>query len=384
MKICDVVLNSIWYDPRVRKQIAEYIRNGLDISCVGIKCERYDSKKVSELPCKVDIVSIQERYNGYQRSVFRKLIREHMWNKAVTDAIIAQKPDLIHANDLNALIPAYKAAKKLKCRLIYDSHEVFVENLNIKKNKLYSCFLKIQEKYIVKRIDKMICVSNAAAEYFAKIYNIEKPMVVTNCSLASENCISEEKNSGFEVLNHGRFYSGRGYDIMAEATALLKAFPQIKLAVRGYGALEEQLRKRVKELKADNFIFYPPVVVEKLIESASRSMVGIAITEPICLNFKLSVSNKLFEYAAAGLPVIMSDIPEHRYLNEKYNFGVIIPENTPEALAKAILKLYEDKDFYNKCAENAKVMAEEINWENEFGKLIDAEEGLLGGNKQNV
>ena len=29
MKICDVVLNSVWFDPRVRKQIMEYQRNGI-------------------------------------------------------------------------------------------------------------------------------------------------------------------------------------------------------------------------------------------------------------------------------------------------------------------------------------------------------------------
>ena len=29
MKVCDVVLNSIWYDPRVRKQIIEYRKQGV-------------------------------------------------------------------------------------------------------------------------------------------------------------------------------------------------------------------------------------------------------------------------------------------------------------------------------------------------------------------
>ena len=31
MKVCDVVLNSIWYDPRVRKQIKGYISNGIEL-----------------------------------------------------------------------------------------------------------------------------------------------------------------------------------------------------------------------------------------------------------------------------------------------------------------------------------------------------------------
>ena len=379
MKVCDVVLNSVWYDPRVRKQIAEYLRQDIDVSVVGMKCPRYDKEKVALVPCKTVIAQIDSSYDGKQKGILRKLKREKLKTQAVRDAIIAEKPDVIHANDLNALIPAYEAKKKLGCALIYDSHEINVENYTGSRKQLFAGYMRRKEAKLVKKIDKMVCVSNAAAEYFRDEYNIEKPMVVTNCSLKSEQCISENKNSGFEVLNHGQFYEGRGYDIMAEAIPLLKDYSEVKLAVRGFGKLEDSLRTRVGELSGDNFIFYPKVLVQELIPEASKSMVGVAITEAICLNFKLSVSNKLFEYASAGLPVIMSDIPEHRYLNEKYQFGVIIPENTPEAFAQAVIKLYTDKDFYQKCAENAKILSDEINWENEFSKLIHFEKECCRG-----
>lgn len=377
MRVCDVVLNSIWCDPRVRKQIVEYQNNNIEVYCIGMKCPRYDAEKVALVPCPVTLVEIPENMKGHLRSPLKKLKREKVVQNAVTKAIIDAKPDVIHANDLNALIPAYKAAKKLKCVLIYDSHEVYIENHTIAPQKLYRAYLKMQEQHIVKRIDKMISVSHAAADYFAKFYKIETPMVVTNCSIKAEKFISDEKNTGFEVLNHGQFYEGRGYDIMAEAIPLLKEHPEIKLAIRGYGRMEEQLRKRVAELDGDNFIFYPPVLVQELIPYASRSKVGVAVTENTCLNFELSVSNKLFEYASAGLPVIMSDIPEHRYLNEKYEFGIVIPENTPKAFADAVIKLYTDKDFYEKCAKNAEKMSDEVNWENEFGKLIKLEEDIV-------
>ena len=121
------------------------------------------------------------------------------------------------------------------------------------------------------------------------------------------------------------------------------------------------------------------MLVNELIPYASRSMVGVAITENTCINFELSVSNKIFEYASAGLPVIMSDIPEHRYLNEKYNFGIILEENTPECFAKAAIKLYTDKAFYNICAENANKLSEEVNWENEFFRLIEIERSWVNG-----
>lgn len=377
MKVCDVVLNSVWYDPRVRKQITEYLKRVEDVTVVGMKCPRYDEGKVALVPCKTIITEIDSNFDGKQKGVLRKLKRERLKTKVVYDAIIAENPDVIHANDLNALIPAYEAKKKLGCVLIYDSHEINVENYTGNRQALVARYMRYKENKLLKKVDKMVCVSNAAAEYFRDEYKIEKPMVVTNCSLKAEQCISQEKNHGFEVLNHGQFYEGRGYDIMAEAIPLLKDYPEIKLAVRGFGKLEDALHKRVEELGGNNFVFYPKVLVQELIPEASKSKVGVAITEAICLNFKLSVSNKLFEYASAGLPVIMSDIPEHRYLNDKYQFGVIIPENTPEAFAQAVIKLYSDKDFYEKCAQNAKKLSDEVNWENEFGKLIEAERDLL-------
>ena len=377
MKICDVVMNSVWYDPRVRKQIEEYINNDIDLSCVGYECNRYDKDKIKQMPCDVTVVMRDSRYIGKQRYIWKKLIRERIKNRAVRDAIIAEKPDVIHANDFDALIPAMMAQRKLKCKVIYDSHEIWTENNCFIYKRLYSFFLGLMERRFCKKVDLFLCVSNAAAEYFKDKYHIEKPMVVTNCCLKSEQKDSGKKNPGFEVLNHGQFYDGRGYDIMVETIPLLKDYPEIKLAVRVFGKLEDKLRKRAEELGGENFIFYPKVLVQELIPEASKSMVGVAITEPICLNFELSVSNKLFEYASAGLPVIMSDIPEHRYLNDKYQFGVIISENTPEALANAVVKLYTDKAFYEHCAENAKKLSDEVNWENEFGKLIEFEKKFI-------
>lgn len=378
MKVCDVVLNSVWYDPRVRKQIMEYKKNDIDVCCVGLKCNRYDAEKIEKIPCKTIIVTATGDYMVKLNSLRKKLLRQYTINNEIANAIIATKPDIIHANDLNALIPAYKASKKLKCKLIYDSHEINTDNYTGRKRKIaVSLYMRLMEQHICKKIDKMVCVSNAAAEYFEKEYNIQKPMVVTNCVLKAEQVNKKDDDTAFEVLNHGQFTRGRGYDLMLEAANRLSDYSDIRLAIRGMGVLENELRERATELEVNNFHFYPPVLVENLIREASKSKVGVAITEPICLNFKLSVSNKLFEYAAAGLPVIMSDIPEHRYLNDKYHFGVVLSENSPQAFAKAVIKLYTDKDFYNECATNARLLSEKINWENEFKKLIDFERELM-------
>ena len=346
---------------------------------MGLRSKRYDAEKVAKIPCKVNIIQDNPYLKEGKSSIIDKFLREFKVTALVKKAIMDEKPDVIHANDLNALIPAYFAAKKLKCKLVYDSHEIFLENQGIVRNRLQKIYYTFFEKHIISKCDLVVCVSHAAADYFAKKYNIPKPTVITNCVSKDIICYDADGDTTFEVLNHGQFYDGRGYDIMVKSAKLLEEYPDIRLAIRGFGRMEDFLRSYVAENNINNFSFYPPVTVQELVPMASKSKVGVAITEPVCLNFELSVSNKIFEYAAAGIPVIMSNIPEHRYLNEKYNIGIILSENTPEAFAQAVIKLYEDKDFYEECRRNVIKMSNEVNWENEFGKLIEIERSWING-----
>ena len=379
MKVCVVVCNSIWYDPRVNRQIEVYrVQQDVELCCVGVECNRYDEKKVEAYGLPIVIVKKPEKYKGKMKTPIGKVVRELYMYRMIAKAIEEQKPDIIHANDLDAFIPAMMAARKLKCKVVYDSHEIYVENnVVVAAPKIYRDILEFVESKLVKKCALMVSVSHAAAEYFAKKYDIVEPMVVTNCALKSARFEGKEKTDKFEVLNHGQFYAGRGYEIMAQACELIADYPEIRLAIRGFGVLEESLRKTVAEQKnPEQFAFYPKVTVQELIPMASKSHVGVAVTIPNCLNFKLSVSNKLFEYAAAGLPVILSDIPEHRYLNDQYDFGLILPENTPEAFAKAVIQLYTDHELYERLSKNALRLAAEVNWENEFERLLEAERAL--------
>ena len=371
MRVCNVVKNSIWYDPRVRKQIAAYLESGMDLECVGVTDPRYSSDEVEALSYNVRLAYIDKKYYGEKRTFFMKLQREVITNRQMYHKILAAKPDIIHANDLNALIPAYKAAKKLKCKLIYDTHEIFLENPWIANNKLVKAVWSFYERRLIHKVDIVVCVSNAAASYFSKKYRIPKPMVITNCISASNHIKEPQKKfHPKQILNHGQFYGGRGYDIMIEAAPLLKKNEDLQFVLRGFGPDEQRLRDRTKELDAINVSFEPPVRVEELIPIASKAWVGLAITEAISLNFKLSVSNKLFEYAAAGLPVIMSNIPEHRYLNDKYEFGIILSKDTPEEIVKAVLKLDSNPELYQRCVQNAHIMSEEVNWDKQFAYLL--------------
>lgn len=375
IRICNVVRNSIWHDPRVRKQIEEYNKHGFSMFLVGEEDSRMDKNEIASLKGEVHIVKIKEKFKK-RRNKLNTLIKEIYVYKSLVKRIISCKPDIIHANDLETLLPAYYAAKKIKCKIIYDSHEIFVGNLGISENIIKRLFWNFVEHKLIKKADAVVCVSNAAADYLADKYNIKKPMVITNCCNKQVINNNTKKSEKFEILNHGKFYTGRGFELMLKS-AQITDNKDIMYVLRGIGTLERMLKQYTENNNIQNVTFKSPVKSYELISYAQKSHVGLAITIPINTNYRLSVSNRIFEYTAAGLPVIMSDIPEHRYLNDKYNFGIILKENTPEALKEAVLLLYENKELYSIYSKNALTMANEINWENEFKKLIDFEINLM-------
>jgi hypothetical protein len=85
-----------------------------EVEAIGIEDRRYDPQKVDAYPCKVRLVHVDPKVFGKKRTFLMKVQRELFVNRQMTKMLLESKPDVIHANDLNALGPACKAAKKLK------------------------------------------------------------------------------------------------------------------------------------------------------------------------------------------------------------------------------------------------------------------------------
>lgn len=380
MKISIIVSNSLKKDPRVIKQVKVALQHGHEVQFVGYRDAFLDEDFLKQLGCRYDIVDLGDAYLGKLNSLWKKLKRRLEHPKRAQKYIEAFHPDVIHANDFDMLIPAYRAAKKCKAALVYDSHEVFAENIGIAEHSFIKKIIIFLEKRLVKRIDRMICVSNAAAEYFREKYKIARPTVITNCPMKSDLPMQPKAEDAFEVVYQGLMVAGRGYEEFVQAA---KHLPKgVRLVLRGYGTLEPYLREMIqKDALQDRVSFVDPVEVSELIAAASSSHVGIVVTRPVNINFRLSVSNKVFEYAAAGLPVILSDVPEHRYLNEKYHFGIVLDEVTPEKIAEAIIYLKDHPEDYAEMSANAKKMFDELNWETESEKLLEIYESVASKKK---
>ena len=60
--------------------------------------------------------------------------------------------------------------------------------------------------------------------------------------------------------------------------------------------------------------------------------------------------------------------------------GCPMAEQMDKDMIEAVKKMYRDREFYDACAKGSRRMSDEVNWENEFSKLIEIERSLCGEN----
>lgn len=381
MKISITVSNSLKKDPRVIKQVRAAIEKGYDVQFVGYRDKFLDTDFLGNLGCKYNIVDLGPTYVGHLNSIFKKIKRAFLQFIKPIQYMCNYGPDIIHCNDFDTLVYSYIAAKLCHAAIVYDSHEVYAENIGIVNNWFRKHYTLFFERILLKRINKMICVSNAASVYFSQKYHIDPPTVVTNCPMKNTLPLLEHNIEKFEVVYQGLMVEGRGYEEFIESALFLD--DRFRNVLRGYGPIQNKLSEIIESNNLQDIVtFSTPVEVSQLVQAASSSHVGVVLTRPVNLNFDLSVSNKVFEYVHAGLPVIMSNIAEHKYLNDLYDFAIIIEEVSPKCIAEAIRLLHDDKELYNRLANNARKMSRKMHWEKEAEKLFKIYQEISHDRKQ--
>jgi len=90
--------------------------------------------------------------------------------------------------------------------------------------------------------------------------------------------------------------------------------------------------------------------------------IGI-ITHPNHIETRFSHRTRIADYIWANLPIIITQGGTLSDLVDKDKLGITVTYNNTESLTYAILKLLEDKQFYNQCKENIKRISWQFRWD---------------------
>lgn len=288
----------------------------------------------------------------------------------------ALRPTVLHAHDSNALVPVALAAWVNGTPYVYDAHDLWLERPRRERSHLYfmlsRLYYRMVERLLVPRSAATITVTAPIAEYLAARYDLARVVLVPNFPDFSEPPppLRIHDLPGAERLDAGRpvvLYLGglmadRGLPELLDAVALV---PDAQLALLGGGVLADALRARAERIGiADRMHLLPPVPPGDVIAAAASADVGVSPTIPSSLNNRWSLPNKLFQYMAAGVPVVASDFPQVREVVDAARCGVVVDTTDAARIADGIRRILADRDEARAMGERGRAaVADRFNWD---------------------
>jgi glycosyltransferase involved in cell wall biosynthesis len=94
------------------------------------------------------------------------------------------------------------------------------------------------------------------------------------------------------------------------------------------------------------------------------------------LNYRFALPNKIFDYIQAGVPIIVSGMPEMQRIVEKYHTGEVFLGETASELALRINNILSNPSKLENYHQNCITAADELCWEKEAKVLLDIFAGL--------
>ncbi|MEM6785151.1 MAG: glycosyltransferase family 4 protein [Bacteroidota bacterium] len=299
---------------------------------------------------------------------------------AARDLAADQSVDLWHASDLYTLPAMARAARRTGRPIVFDSRELYAHLDATEDAPLKRWLWRTVEARHIRRADLVLTVNGAIADRLAAAYGIARPMVQHNLPRLSTvpRTTALRDTLGIPaavpiLLYQGLLRVGRGLPQTLDA---LRDVPDVALVVIGEGPFEAEARRLAAPVR-DRVHFVPFTPPDELPTLTASADVGLVLIEPRTESLRLSLPNKLFEYLAAGLPVVASDLPELGRVVRDYGVGLAVDVNDRPALVDALRRVAHDAALRRDALDSIPQVFDEFNAERENAAFVDAYAALM-------
>lgn len=305
---------------------------------------------------------------------------------------------IFHCHDLNTAFMGLHLARKTGSVCIADFHEWFSENVTWDSKKsaylahgpFKRFIMRRAEQLCIKHADHGITVCDSIAdELLAMLPGSKRFTVIRNIpdlSLASRDGRLPIKtqlglpDSQFVVLWQGGIGPSR---LLEPVIGALQLVDGVHLVIRGPG-LESGAHYRgyytnyaAKLGLEDRVTLLPPVPSRDVVVAAFGADVGLWTLPNLSKNFYYALPNKIFEYLAAELPVLVAHFPEAEGLVNRYNVGLSFDPYSPPSIAEAMRLVRDDPALVEKMRRNTRAALVDMDAVSEWARLGAIYESLV-------
>jgi len=339
-----------------------------------------EGRTLAESGCRVVLIAPHDRDEAVAGVRIRAVPpagnrRERMTRTAlrVYRAALEEGAALYHLHDPE-LIPAGLLLKLRGKRVIYDAHEDLPRQTLIKEwlparfRPMTAMAAGWLEALGAAFFDGIVGATPVISRRFPR----EKTITVRNYPILEELAWPESpayRRRSPVIAYVGALSEYRGLGQMIQAVARVPDSLDARLVLAGRfspAELEEDARRLPGWSKTEYLGWQSRTGVARLL---SQARLGLVLLHPRP-NYIDSLPVKLFEYLAAGLPVVASDFPGWREIVEKNRCGFLVDPLDPQAVAQAITRLLENPLEAEAMGRRGREAAvNKYNWKEEGEKL---------------
>ncbi len=178
------------------------------------------------------------------------------------------------------------------------------------------------------------------------------------------------------LIHHSNLQRFYGAGVLVEAVSLIGDALRVRLDIYGDGPYRDDLARLVERHGVDDRVrFNGSVRIDDLASLIAGADIGVVPTLPEPY-LQYSLSTKLLEYAAMGIPIIASDLATFRahFTSDAICF---VPAGRPDLLAAAIRELAADPTRASRLGTEVLRQSEAYSWPVQARRYLEIVEQLL-------
>jgi glycosyltransferase involved in cell wall biosynthesis len=285
------------------------------------------------------------------------------------------------AHDLYSLPVAYVLARLSRGRLVYDAVEMSLGRFRKTSPGWLSRRIILGSERLSRRADCVLAGCPYLSAELAGRHRGVRPILFLNAQDSPRDAVRSDHlrvqtgrpPEAVIVLYVGYISPGRGLEELVRATPHLREDVHLALMGPGAPAYGASLRSLATELEvSDRITILGPVPQEEVVRVASSADIGISPVSREFGNGRYVLNNKLFQYIAAGLPVLASDVEGVGRFVISEGVGDVFDERDPRSIADCINALVGDPERFAEIRARLPAVAARYSGEAQRKILVDA------------
>jgi glycosyltransferase involved in cell wall biosynthesis len=317
--------------------------------------------------CRVDAIT-PENLERYSRESGVVIVQGHAANEVFAHA--APIPTVVDLYDPFVVENLHYYASR-GAEVFAHDHATLIQSLL--RGDLFLCASEAQRLFY---LGALLAAGRVNPIAFESDPNLDALLRIAPFGVGPVTSTSFDRTSSNHDILFGGIYDWYDPILAIESVAIARAsLPDITLTFTTHpnpsltpqGKLAEAM-KIVKQKGYDFVRFEPWVAYEE--RAAFFARFGAALmTFPRSIETDLSMRTRVYDYIWGGLPIVTSSAPGTDELLTRYGAGTIVPSNSPDELAAALVRVLRDE--HARMREGARRFVDEHQWDRALAPLVE-------------